>query len=161
MRAGSRRVESTLSSISRTGWRLEVSIKNDAWHGIGITNEDGEKRGWRRENTRMKIVFARNLARGNEQRYFRGEDRIFPRPLFPAEISANKELGAERDFKGCDAKMQRKNASFQTERERERERENEGENPAKRRMAWLREFNLEKMDIPVRRGKWDLKALKL
>lgn len=161
MRAGSRRVESTLSSISRTGWRLEVSIKNDAWHGIGITNEDGEKRGWRRENTRMKIVFARNLARGNEQRYFRGEDRIFPRPLFPAEISANKELGAERDFKGCDAKMQRKNASFQTEREREREKENEGENPAKRRMAWLREFNLEKMDIPVRRGKWDLKALKL
>lgn len=160
MRAGSRRVESTLSSISRTGWRLEVSIKNDAWHGIGITNEDGEKRGWRRENTRMKIVFARNLARGNEQRYFRGEDRIFPRPLFPAEISANKELGAERDFKGCDAKMQRKNASFQTERERERERENEGEKE-KRRMAWLREFNLEKMDIPVRRGKWDLKALKL
>lgn len=160
MRAGSRRVESTLSSISRTGWRLEVSIKNDAWHGIGITNEDGEKRGWRRENTRMKIVFARNLARGNEQRYFRGEDRIFPRPLFPAEISANKELGAERDFKGCDAKMQRKNASFQTERERERERENEGEKE-KRRMAWLREFNLEKMDIPVRRGKWDPKALKL
>lgn len=79
-------------------------------------SEDG------RENARMKIVFTRNLGRGNEQRYFRGEDRIFTRPLFPAEISANKELGAERDFKGCDAKMQRKNASFQTERERERER---------------------------------------
>ena len=139
MRAGSRRVESTLSSISRTGWRLEVSIKNDAWHGIGITNEDGEKRGWRRENTRMKIVFARNLARGNEQRYFRGEDRIFPRPLFPAEISANKELGAERAFKGCDAKMQRKNASFQTEREREREREREKEKmkeKTRRRGEW-------------------------
>ena len=53
------------------------------------------------------------------------------------------------------------NREGERERERERERENEGENPAKRRMAWLREFNLEKMDIPVRRGKWDLKALKL
>lgn len=80
-----------------------------------------KKEGGRRErgkkNTRMKIVLTRNLSRGNEHRYFRGQDRIFSPALFPAEISANKELRAERDFKGCGAKMQRKNASLKTKRE--------------------------------------------